>query len=343
MILFKRKYVFWSIALLTMLFLFALDLATGSVSLSLSETFIAIFGEEQSLAKTIVTQLRFPRAVVAILAGCALSVAGLLLQTMLQNPLAGPSVLGITAGGSLGVAAVVLGAGASISNNIFQVFGSNQSWLMVVASIVGSFAVLLIILYLAMRMYTSATLLIVGLMIANIIMAIIGVWQYFSRPEEVYDFMVWSFGNLGGVTNNQLGILGIGVLVGLVPAFLSTKGLDLLQLDEWHARASGVKIKRLRLLILLSIGLLAGTVTAFCGPIGFIGIAIPHVTRVTTGFHRHIFLIPATAILGAITLLLCDWVSHLPGNALSLPLNVMTAFIGSPVVIWVLLTKSKRL
>ena len=323
--------------------LWVCDIMTGSISIGFAQCWSALTDYQTGeIVHQVVREIRLPRATTALISGVALAVSGLLLQTLLNNPLAGPSVLGITAGGSLGVALVVFGTGAVLSGQVLLQQTLSSSWGMVLAAVAGSVTVLLIILFLAARMYRPVVLLIVGLMIANIAGALIGILQFFSRPEDLQSFVMWSFGNLGGVQRYQLPLLAGCIFGALVPAIFTVKGLDLMQLDEAHARVMGVNMRRLRIVTLTSIGVMAGTVTAFCGPIAFVGIAIPHLTRGLTGFRDHRRLLPATAMVGAIVLLGCDIVSHGFGKGYALPLNAITAMIGSPVVIWVLLRKRNR-
>lgn len=320
---------------------FMINIALGSVQIPLGDiTSILLGGETDNRAwAKIVENIRLPRAITAILAGSALSVGGLQMQTLFRNPLAGPSVLGITAGASLGVAIVMLTAGTITSIFAIQQLSSMGSWLIIGAASIGSAAVLLLILLISMRIKDSVTLLIIGLMIGNMTIALVSIWQYFSNPEQIRDYLIWTFGSLGGVTLDQLWILTPVVLIGTVIAFGLSKTLNGLLLGENYARSMGLSVDRARFWIILSTSLLAGGVTAFCGPIGFVGVAVPHLTRSLLNTNEHRILIPATFLMGAILMLACDIVAQVPGSSTTLPISAVTSMVGSPVVIWVIIKR----
>jgi len=321
--------------------LFLANLALGSVDIPIEAIVQILMGGEveQGTWEKIVINIRIPRAVTAILAGSALSVGGLQMQTLFRNPLAGPSVLGITAGASLGVAIVMLAAGTITSIFAIQQLSAMGSWLIVIAASVGSAAVLLLILLISIKVRDNVTLLIIGLMIANITIAMVSIWQYFSRPEQIQDYLIWTFGSLGGVPLNQLWILGAVAIIGSLIALALSKSLNGLLLGEDYARSMGLSVTVSRIWIIASTSLLAGGITAFCGPIGFVGIAVPHLTRSLLGTNDHRVLIPGTLLMGAILLLACDIVAQVPGSTTTLPISAVTSMVGSPVVIWVIIQR----
>lgn len=321
--------------------LFLLNLALGSVDIPISDIFSIITGQgaAHSSWEKIVINIRLPRATTAILAGSALSVGGLQMQTLFRNPLAGPSVLGITAGASLGVAVVMLASGMITSIFAIQQLSAMGSWVIVIAASLGSAAVLLLILLISVKVPDNVTLLIIGLMIGNITIALVSIWQYFSDPEQIQDYLIWTFGSLGGVPLNQLWILGVVAFGGALIALLLSKSLNGFLLGENYARSMGLSVQGTRIWTIISTSLLAGGITAFCGPIGFIGIAVPHLTRSLLGTNDHRVLIPGTLIMGAILLLACDIIARVPGSATTLPISAVTSLVGSPVVIWVIIKR----
>lgn len=321
--------------------LFMGNVALGSVQIPVTEIISILFsGESENAAWIkIIENIRLPRAFTAVLAGSALSVGGLMMQTLFRNPLAGPSVLGITAGASLGVAVVMLTAGTITSIFAIQQLSSMGSWLIIGAASIGSAAVLFLILLISMRIRDSVTLLIIGLMIGNMTIALVSIWQYFSNPEQIRDYLIWTFGSLGGVSADQLWILTPVVLVGSAIAFGLSKSLNGLLLGENYARSMGFSVRRSRFWIIVSTSLLAGGVTAFCGPIGFVGVAVPHLTRSLLNTNEHRILVPATLLMGAILMLACDIVAQVPGSSTTLPISAVTSMVGSPVVIWVIIKR----
>lgn len=306
-------------------FLFCLDLTVGSVGIPLREVWAALTGADcpRATAK-IVLDIRLTKAVVALLAGAALSVSGLQMQTLFRNPLAGPYVLGISSGASLGVALVVLaGVGSSVGV-------AGAAWL-------GAGAVLLIIAAVGHRIKDIMVILILGMMFSSGVGAIVQILQYISKEEALKTFVLWTMGSLGDVTRSQLWILLPAVLGGLALAVVTIKPLNMLLFGEEYAESMGLNIRRSRALLFLSTTLLAGTVTAFCGPIGFIGLAMPHVTRLLFADSDHRVLIPGTTLTGASVLLLCDLISKL----FTLPVNAITALLGIPIVVWVVIRNNK--
>lgn len=321
--------------------LFVLDLILGSVRIPVDEVIhILTTGSSDNQAwQNIILKIRLPRSLTAILAGAALALGGLQMQTLFRNPLAGPSVLGITAGASLGVAAVMLATGSAATAFAIRNLGVGGSWLIVIASSLGALAVLFIILAISHRITDNVVMLIVGLMVANMTIAIVSIWQYFSSPEQIQEYLLWTFGSLGGVTNYQLQVLGLVVVIGALCTLFLSKTLNVLLLGEQYASSMGLNVKRARLAIILTTSVLAGAITGFCGPIGFIGIAVPHLTRSLLNTSDHKILTPSCLLFGAALLLFCDIISQVPGSSTVLPVNAITAMVGSPIVIWIIVKR----
>lgn len=324
---------------LLLLLAFLLDISVGTVKIPLGDVFRILFSFSpgDDTWTFIVEKIRIPKACTAVLAGCGLSVSGLQMQTLFRNPLADPSVLGITAGASLGVAMVMLAGGSMATLFAIRELGLSGSVLITLAACLGAGVIMVLVLLLSGRLRDNVLMLIIGIMIGSITISIISIWQYFSAPEQVKDYLLWTFGSLGGVTGGQLLILGTVIIAGLIMAWLSSKMLDALLLGENYARSMGLNPQRARLMIICSSSLLAGSITAFCGPIGFVGIAVPHITRQLFRTSSHRVLVPACCLTGTLLLLLCDVLSQLPGNQTTLPINIITALAGAPVVITLLL------
>ena len=334
----------WKLTALCLLLLlaFLLDIAWGPVRIplrSICKIILSLPGED-STWRYIVSQIRIPKAFTAVIAGCGLSVSGLQMQTLFRNPLAESSVLGITAGASLGVAAVMLAGGSLATLYTIRELGLSGSWMITIAGCLGAAGVMLLVILISRSVRDNIMMLIIGVMVSTITLSIVSIWQYFSAPELIKEYLMWTFGSLGGVTGSQLYILGPVAITGLIIAFLSSKMLDALLLGENYARSMGVTTQRARIIIICSTSLLAGSITAFCGPIGFIGIAVPQMARsiFTTSSHR--ILIPACCLIGAILILLCDIIGQLPGSQTGLPINIITALVGAPAVIWIILSKN---
>ena len=323
----KASILFIVLAALT-LFLFMLDLSVGAVPVPLHDVWAALTGGDcpQTTAKIIIN-IRLIKAVVALLAGAALSVSGLQMQTLFRNPLAGPYVLGISSGASLGVALFILGA------PLFGLSASFVSLGIAGAAWIGAAAVLIVIAAVGHRIKDIMVILILGMMFSSGVGAIVQILQYLSKEESLKAFVIWTMGSLGDVTLSQLYVLVPAVMIGLAVAVITIKPLNLLLFGEEYAVTMGLNIRSSRGLLFLSTTLLAGTATAFCGPIGFIGLAMPHVTRMLFDNSDHRILIPGTVLTGASVLLLCDLVSKL----FTLPVNAITALLGIPVVVWVVL------
>ena len=321
---------------------FVLDIMLGSVSIPLREVLHIIFSgdSEHTAWLFIVEKIRIPKAITAVLAGCGLSVSGLQMQTLFRNPLAGPSELGITAGAGLGVAAVMLAGGSSASMYAISQLGISGSWLIVFMASLGSALVLLLILAIAGRVRDNVVMLIVGVMIGTLTLSVVSIWQYFSRPEQLQEYIMWTFGSLGGVGQYHLYVLSGIAVAGVIISFISSKALNVLLLGEDYARSMGLSMNSTRLKILISTSLLTGSITDFCGPIGFVGIAVPHLTRSLLGTSDHRVLIPATGLAGALLMLLCDIIAQLPGTQTVIPINVVTSLFGAPIVIWIIISRS---
>ena len=321
-----------------LLMAFGLSLSLGSVHIPLAALFgIFTGGEVSSPAWAIIVHtIRLPKAITAVLAGAALSVSGLQMQTLFRNPLADPFVLGISAGASLGVAIVVLTVG-SVGSVLIAGLGVMGDLSLAVAAIVGAAAVLGCVLLVSRSVQSVMTLLILGLMFGYATGAFVSILIYFSVPEQIQSYILWTFGSFGGVTWRQMPVLICAILVGLLLAFLCIKPLNALLLGENYARSMGLNVKRVRLWVLVSASILAGATTAFCGPIAFLGLAVPHLCRSLLHTSDHRVLMPAVTCLGATLALLSDLIAHLPGSQFVLPLNAVTSLIGAPIVIWFVL------
>ena len=328
------------IVLLTVV-LFMADLLMGSVSIPLTDALKILWGSGgDSTFKYIILDFRLPKALVAVYVGAGLSVSGLMMQTLFRNPLAGPFVLGISSGASLGVALYTMAAGLMFGSA--AVFTSGTLGI-VFSAVIGAALVMMLTLLVSLRVNDTVSLLIVGIMFGSITGAIVTVLQYFSDPNTVHNFLVWTFGSLSGVTWSEVRIITVCFAIGIVLAFTLVKSLNAMLLGENYARSIGVNNKRLRIIIILITSLIAGTLTAFVGPIGFIGVAVPHMARFGLNSSDHKKLMPLTALYGAFLMLLFDIVSQLPGFNNTLPINAVTALFGAPVVIWVIFrSKSKK-
>ena len=321
--------------------LFLLDLSLGSVKISIKDLFHIIFGEAPKKSwEYIFFNFRLPKAVTAILTGAGISVAGLQMQTLFKNPLAGPSVLGISHGASLGVAVFVLSSTAifGISTNFQETLGN---WGLVLFAIGGSFLVLFSVLFASAQLSDNVTVLIVGMMFGFITGAVVNILQYFSDPELIQNFLVWTFGSLSGVTWSQLYMMGPIVILMLSLSLIYSKQMNALLLGENYATGVGVNVSRTRVNLILITSVIAGTITAFTGPIAFIGVAVPHLARLLFRTSNHKVLIPATMMCGTMIMLICDIVSQLPGSQTTLPLNSITALFGAPVILAIIIKNKK--
>ena len=338
-----KSYRFSFLLLLGLLVLtFFLNISFGSVNIPLKSTFAALFDGEVSVEswKYIVWDYRMPKAFTAILVGGGLALSGLLMQTLFRNPLAGPFVLGISSGASLGAALLLLGA--SLLSGL-TIFGFLNDISLVIAASLGSFLVLLVVMLVAHKVRDTMALLIIGLMFGSVTGALVSVLAYFSDAEQLQRFIFWSYGSVGNLSWNQLILLASIVLLGMLLSIFSIKKLNAFLLGENYAQSLGVSLKKSRFLIIAATGLLAGSITAFAGPIAFVGLAVPHLTRQLFNTMEHRILVPAVFIYGAILMLICDTIAQLPGSASVLPINAITSLIGAPVVIWLLVRKQKLL
>ena len=315
-----------------------LNLSLGQVFIPFKEILKSIFmgGSNNSTWDYIILNFRIPKAITAVLVGIGLSISGLLMQTLFRNPLAGPYVLGLSSGSSLGVAFILLGS-SFLPVSVNGLFASNFS--IVLASCMGSLVVLGFILMAIKKLRDTSMVLIVGLMFSSFSGAIINVLSYFSNAEQLQKYTFWSMGSIGNLTLSQLVILGICVIIGLVISMLSIKSLDAMLIGENYAKSIGVNISKSRLWIIIATAIFAGSITAFAGPIAFVGLAVPHIAKLIlqTSSHKTVFV--ATLLLGAIIMLLCDLISQMPGANFTLPINAVTSMIGAPMVIWLI---SKR-
>lgn len=323
----RNSFTFIILFALT-LFLFLWDLGVGSVVIPFEEVVNTLSGNAASeLNSQIIFNIRLNKATVALLAGAALSVSGLQMQTLFRNPLAGPYVLGISSGASLGVAIFILGLpllGISATAYSFGIAGA--AW-------IGAAFILVLIGILSQKIKDIMVILILGMMFSSGVSAIVQILQYLSHDDSLKAFVIWTMGSLGEVTNNQLPILAGGIVAGLILAFITVKPLNQLLLGEDYAITMGMNVKRSRTLLFLSTSLLAGTTTAFCGPIGFIGLAMPHVSRLIFDNADHRILVPANILIGAIILIICDIIS----KSWLLPINAITSLVGIPVIIFIVL------
>ena len=332
-----RNTILFISLMVVLLLLALLSLLLGSVAIPLADIKAYFLGgsftDEVNLS--IIQNFRMPKVVSALLAGSALAVSGLQMQTVFRNPLAGPYVLGISSGASLGVALVLMGSSAFG----LSFWGSQVGT--VVAALVGSLLVLMLILAVSIRVRDIMTLLILGMMFGTAVSAVTSLLQYFGSETSLKNFVIWTMGSLGGVGRQQLWLYAALVLLGLALAWAYVRPLNVLGIGDTYARSLGFNVKQTRFLIFLSTSLLAGAATAFNGPIAFVGIAVPHLARMVFRTSNHAILVPASALAGAATLLLCDIIAQLPGSAAVLPLNSVASLMGIPVVIYIVL-KNKR-
>ena len=329
------------ILVIILVVLFVADLLFGSVKIPVAEMVRSAFTgyDLKPEWRTILISFRIPKAITAVLAGAALSISGLQMQTYFRNPLAGPYVLGISAGASLGVALLVLGS-TLVAGNFLTLPVSH--WSIAVAAWIGAGLVLLGILLVSFRIQDNMTILILGILFGSITIAVVGILQYFSNESMLRSFIIWTLGSLGNVTIPQLRVMVIAISAGIILAVISVKRLNLLLIGEEYARTLGINITGTRIILFTGTSILAGTVTAFCGPIGFIGIVVPHVTRMVFQSSNHSVVIPGSIGMGGCMMLFSDIISQLPGYREVLPINAVTAILGIPVVIWIV-TRRKRI
>ncbi|MCF8320541.1 MAG: iron ABC transporter permease [Flavobacterium sp.] len=332
----------FSILIIGVVILFVLNISLGSINIPVKEVYQSLLHGSCSKESWnyIILNYRLPKAIVAILVGIGLSISGLLMQTLFRNPLAGPYVLGLSSGASLGVAVVLLGASLlpiSISEFFLSPYG------IIIASSLGSFIVLLSVLVIAKRLRDTMAILIVGLMFGSLTSAIVGSLTYFSSAEQLQKFTFWSLGNLGNLTWNSIGILTFCVVLGIALSVFSIKPLNALLLGENYAKSLGMNYNKTKYMILFATSILAGTITAFVGPIAFIGLAVPHISKLVFQTSNHKILFWSTILFGAIIMLICDSITQIPGTEIVLPINAITSILGAPIVIWLLVRKRKMM
>jgi len=338
----KRNTILFLLLGLGLIALLLVNISFGSITIPFKEVFTSLTGGQASKStwEYIIINYRLPKAITAILVGMGLSVSGLLMQTLFRNPLAGPDVLGLSSGASLSVAFVILGASflpPFLSTVLLSPYG------LILASTFGSFIVLIAVLLVSQRLRDTMAILIIGLMFSSFTNAFVSILTYFSSAEQLQKFTFWSMGNLGNLSWTSLVLLTICVMTGLLVSLFTVKSLNALLLGENYARSLGLNFKRTRLVILFATSILTGSITAFAGPIAFIGLAVPHIAKLVFQTSNHAVLYWSTLLMGAAIMLICDVVSQMPGMELTLPINAITSLIGAPVVIWLLVKKRKMM
>lgn len=337
----KNGIMMGAIVLIIFLF-FVLNLLLGAADIPAKDVVSILFGNEDTAHPSwnyIILNNRLPQALTAMLCGASLAVSGLMLQTAFRNPLAGPSIFGINSGASLGVALVMLLLGGSITAGSFSLTGFVA---VLVAAFIGAMAVMALIMFFSTLVKNNVMLLIIGIMIGYITSAAISLLNFFATEEGVQSYMVWGLGNFGGVTMQQMPAFASVTILGLVASLLLIKPLNALLLGEQYAENLGINTKRVRNYLLFVTGVLTAVSTAFCGPVAFIGLAVPHIARMLLGTENHRRLLPATLLCGAAIALLCNIICVLPGNSGIIPLNAVTPIMGAPVIIYVLLKQRSR-
>jgi iron complex transport system permease protein len=326
---------------LLVLLLFALNISLGSIYIPVKQVFLILFGNEPAKASWggIILDTRLPQALTAAFAGAALGVSGLMMQTLFRNPLAGPSVLGISSGASLGVAILMMAS--TLPGFAFLAgsgFGGNFS--IVIAAFAGALAVLLLIMFLASKFRSHATILIIGIMIAYVVTAVVGILQFYSMKENLQSFVFWGLGSFAGVSWHEHLFFGPITGLGIFLSVLMIKPMNALLLGDNYARNLGFNTKRVSLALILVSGILVAAVTAYCGPIAFLGIAVPHLSRNLFRTSNHLVNVPGTLLAGMLLALVCNLIARLPGFDGALPINAITSIIGAPVVIWVIIRQN---
>ena len=339
---YNKRYTLLFILLgIALAVLFIVNISLGSVNVPVKDVVQSLLGNGASKTtwEYIILNYRLPKAITAVIVGAALSIGGLLMQTLFRNPLAGPDVLGLSAGASLMVAIVILGTGAVTTVSTFF----TSAYGLVLASTLGSFMVLLAVLAVAQKLKDTMAILIVGLMFGSFAGAIVGVLTYFSTAEQLQKYTFWALGSLGNLSWENIMILATASLIGLFIAATCIKPLNAMLLGERYARSLGINFTKTRFIIILSASILTGCVTAFAGPIAFVGLAVPHISKLLFKTSSHMVLFWATLLTGGVIMLICDTVTQLPGNSYILPINAITSIIGAPIVIWLLFRKKKGL
>lgn len=334
----KRNILLFISLAVSILFLFGLNLVTGSVQIPFADVLDILCGRFMGKEswQYIILENRLPQTLTAILCGASLSVCGLMLQTAFRNPLAGPDVFGISSGAGLGVALVMLLLGGTVSTSMFTVSGFLA---ILTAAFVGAIAVTVLILFLSTMVRNCVLLLIVGIMVGYVSSSAVSLLNFFASEEGVKSYMVWGMGNFGGVSMSHIPLFSILCLMGIGVSFLLIKPLNILLLGPQYAESLGISTRQLRNILLVVVGLLTAITTAFCGPISFIGLAIPHIARLLFRTENHQVLLPGTVLSGAAIALLCNFICYLPGEAGIIPLNAVTPLIGAPVIIYVIVQR----
>ena len=334
----KRNILLFIGLAVSILFLFGLNLVTGSVQIPFADVLDILCGRFMGKEswQYIILENRLPQTLTAILCGASLSVCGLMLQTAFRNPLAGPDVFGISSGAGLGVALVMLLLGGTVSTSMFTVSGFLA---ILTAAFVGAIAVTALILFLSTMVRNSVLLLIVGIMVGYVSSSAVSLLNFFASEDGVKSYMVWGMGNFGGVSMSHIPLFSVLCLMGIGVSFLLIKPLNILLLGSQYAESLGISTRQLRNILLVVVGLLTAITTAFCGPISFIGLAIPHIARLLFRTENHQVLLPGTVLSGAAIALLCNFICYLPGEAGIIPLNAVTPLIGAPVIIYVILMR----
>ena len=318
--------------------LFAMSLIVGSVRIPLADVCDILFDkfDGKESWKYIIMENRLPQALTAMLCGASLAVCGLMLQTAFRNPLAGPDVFGISSGAGLGVAIVMLFLGGSVSTTMFTVSGFLA---ILTAAFIGAIVVTMIILFLSTMVKNSVLLLIVGLMVGYVSSSAVALLNFFASEEGVKSYMVWGMGNFGGVSMNHMQLFALLCLVGIIASIFLIKPLNIMLLGTQYAESLGINIRQIRNLLLVTVGLLTAVTTAFCGPVSFLGLAIPHMTRLLLHTENHQILLPCTILCGAVIALLCNLICYLPGDGGIIPLNAVTPLLGAPIIIYVIVKR----
>ena len=334
----KRNILLFICLATSILLLFGLNLTTGSVQIPFADVLDILCGRfiGKESWEYIILENRLPQTLTAILCGASLSVCGLMLQTAFRNPLAGPDVFGISSGAGLGVALVMLLLGGTVSTSIFTVSGFLA---ILTAAFIGAISVTALILFLSTLVRNSVLLLIVGIMVGYVSSSAVSLLNFFASEEGVKSYMVWGMGNFGGVSMNHIPLFSILCLIGIIASFLLVKPLNILLLGPQYAESLGISTRQIRNILLVVVGLLTAITTAFCGPISFIGLAIPHIARLLFRTENHQILLPGTVLSGAAITLLCNFICYLPGESGIIPLNAVTPLIGAPVIIYVIIQR----
>ena len=334
----KRNFSIILLLVASIIMLFAMNLIVGSVRIPLADVCDILFDkfDGKESWKYIIMENRLPQALTAMLCGASLAVCGLMLQTAFRNPLAGPDVFGISSGAGLGVAIVMLFLGGSVLTTLFTVSGFLA---ILTSAFIGAIVVTMIILFLSTMVKNSVLLLIVGLMVGYVSSSAVALLNFFASEEGVKSYMVWGMGNFGGVSMNHMQLFALLCLVGIIASIFLIKPLNIMLLGTQYAESLGINIRQIRNLLLVTVGLLTAVTTAFCGPVSFIGLAIPHISRLLFRTDNHQILLPGTVLTGAVIALFCNLVCYLPGELGIIPLNAVTPLIGAPVIIYVIIKR----